>query len=79
MQVKWLLKALQIVDEEATHIAQDDASAARLVVQRVMAAVGMLADQLGLGRPGLGVCAAEGVEAKLAKTEDSLVVPTSPG
>ncbi len=27
----------------------------------------------------LGVCAAEGVEAKRAKTEDSLVVPTSPG
>lgn len=52
MQVKWLHKALQNLDEEAAYIAQDDASAARLVVQRVMAAVAMLADQPGLGRPG---------------------------
>jgi toxin ParE1/3/4 len=52
MQLKWLRKALQNLDEEATYIAQDDASAARLVVQRVMAAVAMLADQPGLGRPG---------------------------
>ena len=52
MQVKLLRKALQNLDEEATYIAQDDASAARLVVQRVMAAVALLADQPGLGRPG---------------------------
>ncbi len=52
MQVKWLRKALQNLDEEATYIAQDDPGAARLVVQRVMAAVAMLADQPGLGRPG---------------------------
>lgn len=52
MQVKWLRKALQNLDEEAAYIAQDDQSAARLVVQRVMAAVAMLADQPGLGRPG---------------------------
>ncbi|MBC7700203.1 type II toxin-antitoxin system RelE/ParE family toxin [Aquabacterium sp.] len=52
MQLNWLRKALQNLDEEAAYIAQDDASAARLVVQRVMAAVAMLADQPGLGRPG---------------------------
>lgn len=52
MQVKWLRKALQNLDEEAAYIAQDDPSAARLTVQRVMAAVAMLADQPGLGRPG---------------------------
>lgn len=52
MQVKWLRKALQNLDEEATYIAQDDPSAAGLAVQRVMAAVAMLADQPGLGRPG---------------------------
>ena len=52
MQVKWLRKALQNLDDEATYIAQDDASAARLVVQRIMEAVATLADQPGLGRPG---------------------------
>jgi plasmid stabilization system protein ParE len=52
MQVKWLRKALQNLDDEATFIAQDDASAARLVVQRILAAVATLADQPGLGRPG---------------------------
>ncbi len=52
MQVKWLRKALQNLDDEAAHIAQDDPIAARLMVQRVMNAVDMLADQPGLGRPG---------------------------
>jgi plasmid stabilization system protein ParE len=52
MQVKWLRNALQNLDDEATFIAQDDASAARVVVERVLAAVAMLAEQPGLGRPG---------------------------
>ncbi len=52
MQVKWLRTALQNLDDEATYIAQDDASAARVVVERVLAAVAMLAEQPGLGRPG---------------------------
>jgi plasmid stabilization system protein ParE len=43
---------LQNLDDEATYIAQDDASAARVVVERVLAAVAMLADQPALGRPG---------------------------
>jgi len=52
VQVKWLRTALQNLDDEATYIAQDDASAARVVVERVLAAVAMLADQPALGRPG---------------------------
>jgi toxin ParE1/3/4 len=52
MQVKWLRKALQNLNDEAAYIAQEDPIAARLMVQRVMNAVDMLADQPGLGRPG---------------------------
>ena len=52
MRVRWLRKALRNLDDEATYIAADDTAAARLVVQRVLAAVAMLAEQPGLGRPG---------------------------
>lgn len=52
MQVRWLRKALRNVDEEATFIAIDDERAARLVVQRILETVAMLADQPGAGRPG---------------------------
>ena len=38
--------------DEAAYIAADDRAAASLVVQRVIAAVDMLAEQPGLGRPG---------------------------
>lgn len=44
--------ALRNLDDEATYIAQDSPQAASLVVQRVLAAVALLADQPGLGRPG---------------------------
>jgi len=40
------------LDDEASYIAADDTAAARLVVKRVLAAVAMLAEQPGLGRPG---------------------------
>lgn len=50
--VKWLRKALRNLDEEASYIASDDVTAARLVVERVVGAMAMLADQPGLGRPG---------------------------
>jgi len=36
----------------------------------------MSSDKAPAGR--LGVCAAEGIEAKRAKNEDSVVIPTSP-
>ena len=52
MRVRWLRKALRNVDEEASFIAADDAAAARLVVRRVLAAVALLAEQPGMGRPG---------------------------
>lgn len=44
--------ALRNLDDEAAYIANDNADAARLVVQRVLDAVAMLAEQPGLGRPG---------------------------
>ena len=52
MRAKWLRKALRSVDEEATYIAVGDASAARIVVQRILEAVAQLEEQPGLGRPG---------------------------
>ncbi len=52
MRVRWLRKALRNLDDEAAYIATDDRAAASLVVQRVIAAVEMLAEQPGLGRPG---------------------------
>lgn len=52
MRVEWLRTALRNLDDEATFIATDDAAAARRVVERVLAAVALLAEQPGLGRPG---------------------------
>ena len=52
MRVKWLNKALQNLNDEATYIAQDDPVAARFVVQRVFDQVDLLADNPALGRPG---------------------------
>jgi plasmid stabilization system protein ParE len=47
-----LRTALRNLDEEAAYIAADDPAAARLVVERVLAAVDLLIDQPALGRPG---------------------------
>jgi len=52
VRVSWLRTALRNLEAEASFIAKDDAAAARLVVQRVLAAVAMLATQPALGRPG---------------------------
>lgn len=52
MRVRWLRAALLNLDQEATHIASDDPVAAHVVVERILAAVSMLAEQPGLGRPG---------------------------
>ena len=52
MRVRWLRKALRNLDEEAAYVSADSASAARLVVERVLRSVSQLADQPGLGRPG---------------------------
>jgi toxin ParE1/3/4 len=52
MQVRWLRTALRNLEDEAAHIAADDAAAARLVVRRVLRAVDQLTEQPSLGRPG---------------------------
>jgi toxin ParE1/3/4 len=52
MRVRWLRTALRNLDEEASFIAADDATAARLVVRRVLTAVAPLAEHPGMGRPG---------------------------
>jgi plasmid stabilization system protein ParE len=52
MRVRWLRTALRNLEAEASFIAEDDPAVARLVVQRVLAAVAMLATQPALGRPG---------------------------
>ena len=52
MRVRWLRKALRNLDDEAGYIAADSPDAAQLVVQRVLEAVAMLAQQPGMGRPG---------------------------
>ena len=52
MQVRWLAKALQNLQQEADYIAKDDAKAARIVVQRIQQAVNLLANNPALGHPG---------------------------
>ncbi len=52
MQVKWLTKALQNLNDEADYIAQDDPATAQLVVQRVFDAVNRLPDNPALGHVG---------------------------
>jgi len=52
MQVKWLQKALQNLDDEAEYIAREDPVTARLVVQRIVEAINLLPDNPALGHPG---------------------------
>ena len=52
MQIKWLTKALQNINDEADYIAQDDPASAQLVVQRVFDAVKRLPDNPLLGHVG---------------------------
>jgi len=52
MQIKWLKKALQNLNDEAEYIAQEDPEAARRVVQRIVNAINLLADNPVLGHPG---------------------------
>ena len=44
MRVRWLRTALRNLEAEASFIGEDDPAAARLVVQRVLAAVAMPQD-----------------------------------
>ena len=52
MQLRWPRTALRNLDEEATFVAADDPEAAQLVVGRILAAVAVLVEQPGIGRPG---------------------------
>lgn len=52
MQVKWLNKALQNLDDEAGYIALEDPAAARLVVQCIVNEINLLPDNPALGHPG---------------------------
>lgn len=52
MQVKWLSKALQNLEDEADYIAQEDPAAAKLVVQRIFDSVNLLSDNPAIGNPG---------------------------
>ena len=52
MQIKWLSKALQNLNNEADYIAQEDPAAAQLVVQRIFDAVNRLPDNPAIGHVG---------------------------
>ena len=52
MQVKWLRKALQNLDDEAEYIALEDLEAARIAVQRIVKTIDLLKDNPALGHPG---------------------------
>jgi toxin ParE1/3/4 len=52
MQVRWLKRALQNLDDEAEYIARDDPAAAQMVVRRIQGAVNLLSDNPALGHPG---------------------------
>ncbi len=52
MRIRWLRKALQNLDDEAEYIAQEDPYASRLVVQRIIKTINLLAENPALGHPG---------------------------
>ena len=52
MQIKWLTKALQNLDEEAIYIAKENPAAAAKVVQQIMGSVALLKDQPAMGAAG---------------------------
>jgi toxin ParE1/3/4 len=52
MEIRWLRKALENLDQEAAFIAWEDPEAARPVVRRIVRMVSVLADNPAFGRPG---------------------------
>lgn len=52
MQVRWLRKALENLNNEAEYIAKDDPVAAQEVVQRIVDAVNLLPDNPSMGHAG---------------------------
>jgi toxin ParE1/3/4 len=52
MQITWHRRALHDLQAIREHIAEVNPGAARQVAQRILHAVGLLAEQPSLGRPG---------------------------
>lgn len=52
MEIKWLKKALQNLNDEAEYIANENPDAARLVAQRIVNSVNLLASNPALGHAG---------------------------
>lgn len=52
MQVKWLRRALENLDEEAAYIARDSPHMAAELVRHLRESVAMLAEHPEMGRPG---------------------------
>lgn len=52
MEIRWLRKALDNLNNEAEYIATENPQAAAIVVQRIHRAVAILADNPAAGRPG---------------------------
>ena len=52
MKIKWLRKALENIEHEATYISRENPAAAKEVVQRIYDSVALLAENPSLGHPG---------------------------
>jgi len=52
MEIKWLRKALQNLDQEVEYIAKDDPQAARRIVQNIYESVSLLSENPSLGHVG---------------------------
>jgi toxin ParE1/3/4 len=52
VRVRWLRVALANLEAEADYIAEDNPAAAGRLVQRIMRAVDLLAENPAMGRPG---------------------------
>ncbi len=52
MQIKWLIKALENLNDEAEYIAKTDPAAARMIVQKIYHAVNLLSENPALGYAG---------------------------
>ncbi len=52
MKIKWLRKALENLEQEATYISRENPMAAKEIMQRIYNSVALLADNPALGRPG---------------------------
>ena len=52
MQIKWLIRALENLNDEAEYIAKDDPASAKMVVQKIYTAVSLLSDNPALGHAG---------------------------